>query len=530
MVSQNIAAAFLTKPVEKSKEVQNRANKTDNSFPQFKDTLNTAVDKTYSKKTHRNIAFENKADFRVKDGQQRQIRSFKEAVRESRHQVDEKKDVETDSISTSFKDEDIKSEETKTQKVKENVMEEALAKVLGISQEELRSLMTKLNIKPSELTDTAKTEVISQKISDYLGLSSDEGKTLSKILTLTQKEVESSVKNIKASFEIVKPAENKKSKEDWVKFEGTDVEVVVEDKPAADKPAEGKELGAKIGAALKVLESKLQQEPERLVNQISSKVEEALVDNIEVVDNNTSEIAGDTDEQVLVNADEGADKKVEEKASSQKSSDNEDSAGKEEQSSREVVVTSRDNRGSETKIEESNGTQFEFVSNDSTKKVSQQVEVEKVHSKVPVTKKEIVEQVVEKAKVVLSGDKSEMIIDLKPDHLGKLALKVVTERGIVVAKFVAENEQVKAALESNMNMLKESLEKQGFSVQGFSVSVGDNKQRGFGRENMPKNNMGRGLSKEKLPVSGMVSVENLHQTSRRMNPYSFEESSINITA
>ena len=64
--------------------------------------------------------------------------------------------------------------------------------------------------------------------------------------------------------------------------------------------------------------------------------------------------------------------------------------------------------------------------------------------------------------MLLSGEKSEMVIDLKPDHLGKLALKIATERGIVVAKFIAENEQVKAALESNMNMLKESLEKQGF--------------------------------------------------------------------
>ncbi|WP_243467462.1 hypothetical protein [Acetivibrio straminisolvens] len=32
---------------------------------------------------------------------------------------------------------------------------------------------------------------------------------------------------------------------------------------------------------------------------------------------------------------------------------------------------------------------------------------------------------VEKAKVVLSGDKSEMVIDLKPEHLGKLELKLL---------------------------------------------------------------------------------------------------------
>ncbi|MCL6559393.1 MAG: flagellar hook-length control protein FliK, partial [Firmicutes bacterium] len=106
-------------------------------------------------------------------------------------------------------------------------------------------------------------------------------------------------------------------------------------------------------------------------------------------------------------------------------------------------------------------------------------EVVKPYRDIPVTKNEIINQVVEKAKVVISGEKSEMMMDLKPDSLGKLSLKVVTERGMVVAQFVAESQQVKQVLEANMQLLKDTLERQGLSVQQFSVSVGQDNPRSF---------------------------------------------------
>ena len=96
----------------------------------------------------------------------------------------------------------------------------------------------------------------------------------------------------------------------------------------------------------------------------------------------------------------------------------------------------------------------------------------------PVSRNEIINQVIEKAKITLTGEKSEMVVDLKPDSLGKIAMKIVTEHGIVSAKFVTENQQVKQILESNMQFLKDTLEKQGLTVQGFTVSVGHGKSGG----------------------------------------------------
>jgi len=95
-------------------------------------------------------------------------------------------------------------------------------------------------------------------------------------------------------------------------------------------------------------------------------------------------------------------------------------------------------------------------------------------------KMDVLKQVTEKMDVSLFDDKSEMVMKLKPDDLGKVTVKLSLENGIISAKFLAESEKVKEILESNFNQLKDSLEKQGMMIQEFSVSV-DN---GESKENM----------------------------------------------
>lgn len=95
---------------------------------------------------------------------------------------------------------------------------------------------------------------------------------------------------------------------------------------------------------------------------------------------------------------------------------------------------------------------------------------------------DVTKQIVEKAETMLREDKTEMILQLKPESLGKISLKVIHERGEIIARFVAESEQVKAVLEGNMQLLKDSLQKSGVAVQSLEVSVGQqggNPQRGW---------------------------------------------------
>ncbi len=92
---------------------------------------------------------------------------------------------------------------------------------------------------------------------------------------------------------------------------------------------------------------------------------------------------------------------------------------------------------------------------------------------------QVISPAIEKARVILTDEKSEIVIDLKPESLGRLSLKIVTENGAVAARFTADSYQVKEVLEANMQALRDSLERQGLNVQGFSVSVRQEQERVF---------------------------------------------------
>lgn len=152
----------------------------------------------------------------------------------------------------------------------------------------------------------------------------------------------------------------------------------------------------------------------------------------------------------------------------------------------------------------------------------------------PVRTTEVMNQVVENAKVILGQDKSEMVIQLKPDHLGKLELKVVTEQGIVAAKFIAENQKVKEIIETNMQLLKDSLEKQGISIDSVSVQVGQDRKGDYQQQNSyagkssgsadrVKHGEGR---QEGIGVTGSI----LETLPERLAQYSYETNTINLTA
>lgn len=87
-------------------------------------------------------------------------------------------------------------------------------------------------------------------------------------------------------------------------------------------------------------------------------------------------------------------------------------------------------------------------------------------------KEELFSQIVEQAQVVINNGGSEMEVNLKPEHLGRLQLKVTIENEVVTAKFVAESQQVKEIIESNLGQLKRSLLENGMQVDTIMVSVG----------------------------------------------------------
>ncbi|MDO5403261.1 MAG: flagellar hook-length control protein FliK [Eubacteriales bacterium] len=84
---------------------------------------------------------------------------------------------------------------------------------------------------------------------------------------------------------------------------------------------------------------------------------------------------------------------------------------------------------------------------------------------------DIVRQVVDSVKLTQVQQLQSIEVALNPENLGKVTVNVTARNGIVTAQLVAENEQVKQALESQMISLKEKFDNQGIRVDAVEVTV-----------------------------------------------------------
>ena len=82
-------------------------------------------------------------------------------------------------------------------------------------------------------------------------------------------------------------------------------------------------------------------------------------------------------------------------------------------------------------------------------------------------------QIVEQARMIKLPGTTEMVIQLKPEHLGELTLRVsVTSNGAVNASFHSDNAQVRAIIENSLVQLKQELANQGLKVDNVQVYAG----------------------------------------------------------
>lgn len=91
----------------------------------------------------------------------------------------------------------------------------------------------------------------------------------------------------------------------------------------------------------------------------------------------------------------------------------------------------------------------------------------------------IMRQITEYIRVQSNLAVSEIEMQLHPASLGTVNLQLTAKEGTITAQFYAENEAVRAALESQVTELKENLENQGFKVEAVEVAVGNYSQQQF---------------------------------------------------
>ncbi|MBI5894324.1 MAG: flagellar hook-length control protein FliK [Deltaproteobacteria bacterium] len=93
---------------------------------------------------------------------------------------------------------------------------------------------------------------------------------------------------------------------------------------------------------------------------------------------------------------------------------------------------------------------------------------------------QVVEKTAQGIRVIATDGGGRMKISLYPESLGHIRIDVsVNNDGIVNARMVTENSQVKDVIDNNIARLKDSLLQQGLKIDQFSVSVDQQKQSDF---------------------------------------------------
>ncbi len=86
---------------------------------------------------------------------------------------------------------------------------------------------------------------------------------------------------------------------------------------------------------------------------------------------------------------------------------------------------------------------------------------------------DIPKQIVDQARLIRRGENTEMVMHLKPEHLGDLTLRVsVSENGAVTASFHSDNAQVRNIIENSLATLRQELSNQGLKVDSVEVYAG----------------------------------------------------------
>ena len=85
--------------------------------------------------------------------------------------------------------------------------------------------------------------------------------------------------------------------------------------------------------------------------------------------------------------------------------------------------------------------------------------------------REIANQVMEQIKLVIRPEQTNLELQLNPEHLGRVHLTITEKEGMMTAQFTTQTEVAKEAIESQMSMLRESLQNQGIKVEAMEVTV-----------------------------------------------------------
>ena len=249
-------------------------------------------------------------------------------------------------------------------------------------------------------------------------------------------------------------------------------------------------------------------------------VEEIALDDVQKVEENSESQQIDVvNVDTTENAEEGL--KVQVEKSTESTETSETTETKVLYSEVEEVSTgTKDNRDSSLFDNQNKGNDFTWNQETSSNQVfvtSQPTSVGQftempqmqLNSYLGVDTLQIMEQIAEQIRVVVTPDTTSMEMQINPENLGKIYLHISSEEGVVSAQFAATNEVVKEALELQMATLRENLTQAGVKVDAIEVTIASHEFE----KNLEQNqkNPDEQLQEEKTTKRRNLSVDSLDE-------------------
>lgn len=167
---------------------------------------------------------------------------------------------------------------------------------------------------------------------------------------------------------------------------------------------------------------------------------------------------------------------------------------------------------------------------DITVKAQQSVvqELRSTHSFPKIIEQSVINQISDKMYNAVRNGVTEVRVQIRPESLGDVTVKIRIEGDIITAKIQVENQQVKAIIENNFQSLKDSLAQHNLQTGSLEVNVqnGGKDQNGFAEQSVENHqtNHGRNGSgdTESDDSAEQESVDTQGETGRRFGNNSVE--------
>ena len=200
-----------------------------------------------------------------------------------------------------------------------------------------------------------------------------------------------------------------------------------------------------------------------IVDQVPEEVTETNVQNVE-----NTETADTAEEGVKVQVEEQSDT-TENKENVTKEGDVADIS----EIGEEATLSGNKDSGNDSLWNHNTESNQVFVTGQSTTQTGQVNDLSQMqfNSYFSADTAQIMEQIAEQIRIVVTPDTTSMEMQLNPENLGKMYLHISSEEGIVNAQFIATNEVVKEALESQIATLRENLTQAGVKVDAIEVTI-----------------------------------------------------------